>query len=912
MKDEDKTREQLIEELIKLRDLIDKLKESEDRWKRDEEKLRQNELVLSNWMKMAHGGSWRWDRGNDYIWLSEETCEIFGIEKSDNLIIPKALMDMVHSEDRGAIVEAMAKVANGSAETYDLTFSILRQDGEVRWIEAISPKIAAFTEDGRPKTLVGTIQDITERKRVEEELKESELKFRTLSEQSLVGIAIIQGDRIAYVNQAICDITGIPINEFSNGDIVSLSEIVHPDDRDYVVGQLRKKFSGDVDVAPQYKYRIQKNGGDVKWVEQYSKAINFGGSIAVFATMIDITERMKVEEALRESGEMFRAITENTVLITSIVDGDGAYKYISPAINKIAGYNHDEIVGKKPEDFFHPDDLLESEKTILKAIENPGESIPMSIMRGRKKDGSWIYLEGFVTNLLDVKGVNGIVFNARDITEKMQAENELEESRKNLKALFDSVDDFFLIVDLDGNIIQTNPAVESHLGFSREELTKMSILQIHSPDRRKEVKEIFADIVNGKRDSCNIPVITKDGSTVPVETKITLGKWSGKDVTFGITRDITERLQGEEALRESEEKLRNFFENSKDVIFLSTANNGFIDVNPAAEKFFGYTKDELLEMDISDIYANGKIREIGLNLLDERSSLQDMEVEYKRKDGTIVNGLITATLRKDKDGNIVGYQGIIRDITDRKKTEAQLLAARKMEAIGSLAEGMAHNFNNILVGIMGYSEYLLSKKSEDDPDYKALNTIHGASLKASGLTRQLLNMTKGGKSKPVNMCLNDVVKTILSIITETFDKSIEIKTYLSDDLSEVMGDFIHLEQCLLNLCINARDAMPDGGRITIETFNQRLDEDFVKAHLGAQVGDYVVMSVTDTGKGISSEIKEHIFEPFFTTKGDEVGTGMGLSTVYGIVNSHGGLVAVYSKPGEGSTFKLYFPVLQCD
>lgn len=230
-----------------------------------------------------------------------------------------------------------------------------------------------------------------------------------------------------------------------------------------------------------------------------------------------------------------------------------------------------------------------------------------------------------------------------------------------------------------------------------------------------------------------------------------------------------------------------------------------------------------------------------------------------------------------------------------------------MEAIGSLAGGMAHNFNNILVEIMGYSEYLSSKKGKDDPDYKAPKTIHEASVKASRLTQQLLSIGRGGKYNPVRLCLNDVVSRFLSLIEGTFDKSIEIKTSLSEGLSTITGDVAQMAQCLLNLCINARDAIPNGGKIIIETFNQRLDEDFIKTHLGAVEGNYVIISITDTGMGILPEIKKRIFELFFTTKEDEDRTGMGLSIVYGIVNNHRGLITVDSEKGSVCTFCLYSP-----
>ncbi len=376
-------------------------------------------------------------------------------------------------------------------------------------------------------------------------------------------------------------------------------------------------------------------------------------------------------------------------------------------------------------------------------------------------------------------------------------------------------------------------------------------------------------------------------------------------------KELEDKVEEKTAeLLKSEEKFRDFFETSRDVVFLSTLKGGFVEINKAAEELFGYSRSELLEMDIFDLYADKKIREIGLQLLNEIGFIQDLEVVYKSKDGILINCLITATLRKDKDGNIIGYQGIIRDITDKKKLEKQIMATQKMEAIGSLAGGIAHNFNNILVGIMGYSEYLSSKKGEDDPDYKALKTIHEATIRASELTRQLLNIARREEYRRQEVSLNDIIRRALSLVAGTFDKSIEIETHLSGDLSIIEGDMGQLEQCVLNLCINARDAMPEGGRLIVETFNQRLDENFIKTHVGVLVGDYIVLSISDNGRGISPEIKEHIFEPFFTTKEDKGGTGMGLSTVYGIVKNHGGLVTVYSEEGEGSTFKLYLPTVE--
>jgi signal transduction histidine kinase len=303
------------------------------------------------------------------------------------------------------------------------------------------------------------------------------------------------------------------------------------------------------------------------------------------------------------------------------------------------------------------------------------------------------------------------------------------------------------------------------------------------------------------------------------------------------------------------------------------------------------------------------VQEIAQKLLDGETIL-NFTRPIETTEGKQLYIQASATPLYDLEGKQLGAILIYSDVTEKKRLEDQLIQSQKMEAVGTLAGGVAHNFNNILVGIMGYSEFLLSQKKENDPDYKALTIIHEGTIRASELTRQLLDVGRRGKYEETEVNLNDLVQWILPLIGGTFQKSIEVKTLLAKNLMIIQGNRDQLEQSLLNLCINARDAMPDGGLLTIETYNQRLDEEFVKSHMGVHTGDHVVLSVTDTGVGMSGEVKARIFEPFFSTKDNIGGTGMGLSTVYGIVKNHGGVITLYSEEGEGTTFKLYFPSLR--
>lgn len=380
-------------------------------------------------------------------------------------------------------------------------------------------------------------------------------------------------------------------------------------------------------------------------------------------------------------------------------------------------------------------------------------------------------------------------------------------------------------------------------------------------------------------------------------------------IAFISSRTSVVIKQSKEKLAESESRYREHVENIGDIVYVLDRNGRIKYVNKALEKLLGVSLNNLRKRKLKEIVTPQTYEELQ-DIIKKRKDVMDgkaFEITILCQDGLERTYEIRERVLMTNT-KITEIHGIGRDVTERKKMEEQVIQSQRMEAVGALAGGIAHNFNNILVGIMGYSEYLVSKKGLDDPDYKALETIHKGTIRASELTYQLLHVARGGEYKRTELNLNDVVESVHTLISGSFFSSIEINTYLASDLMVMEGDIGQLEQCLLNLCINSRDAMPKGGNLIIETKNQKLDQDFVETHFGAHEGDHVVLSVTDTGIGMTEEVKEHIFEPFFSTKDQKRSTGMGLSTVYGIVKNHGGMITVYSEVGEGTTFKLYFPV----
>ncbi len=370
--------------------------------------------------------------------------------------------------------------------------------------------------------------------------------------------------------------------------------------------------------------------------------------------------------------------------------------------------------------------------------------------------------------------------------------------------------------------------------------------------------------------------------------------------------------ESSEALRESEKKYRTLFEQSKDAIMIDNPADRIIDINPAGMELFGYSsKEEIWAVDIAnDIYVNSRDREIFKQTAARQRFIRDYEVKLKKKNGELLTILITATTVYDEAGNVTAYQGIFRDVTSERMLEDQLLHARKLEAVGRLTGGIAHDFNNILSAVTSYIYLLQKKMAATDPLRIYVNQIHVTVERAARLTQGLLTFSRKQVSNPKPVGLNEIVGNVEPLLRQVLGEDIVLKTALSDEDLTITADSGQMEQVLVNFAANARDAMPAGGRLTIETRPVELSSDFVRMHGQGQPGNYVLLSVADTGIGMDEKTKGHIFEPFFTTKEAGKGTGLGLSIVHGIIKQHNGYIEVFSEPGKGTMFKLYLPAKQ--
>jgi PAS domain S-box-containing protein len=378
----------------------------------------------------------------------------------------------------------------------------------------------------------------------------------------------------------------------------------------------------------------------------------------------------------------------------------------------------------------------------------------------------------------------------------------------------------------------------------------------------------------------------------------------------GVVLNISDRREPGETPQKREAKFRAIFERVAAGIALVDTGGRLMESNPALQKMLGYGEQELRNKGFLEFgYSDDAISDVDLykELISGARDHYQMERRYTRKDGSPVWGLVNVSLFRNERGDPDFAIFMIEDITERKRLENQLLQSQKMETVGRLAGGIAHDFNNLLTVLSGYAQLSLLALGEDAPLRGNLVEIKKATERASALTHQLLAFSRRQVMDMKVIDLNTVLKDLDKMLRRIIGEDIELKTILAGNLGRVKTDPGQIEQVILNLVVNARDAMPKGGILLLETTNVELDEGYARYHIGVAPGRYVLLSVTDTGCGMSAEVREHIFEPFFTTKAKDKGTGLGLSTVYGIVKQSGGNIWVYSELDRGTTFKIYLP-----
>ena len=510
----------------------------------------------------------------------------------------------------------------------------------------------------------------------------------------------------------------------------------------------------------------------------------------------------------------------------------------------------------------------------------------------------------------------------QEIVERNQAEENLKNRNAFIETILNNLPIGLAVNKIaDGKAIYLNDKFEEIYGWPKNVFTDVDNFFLHvmpDPVQRKTRKEIImSDIVSGdpSRMHWENEVVTNQRGETKFITAVNIPLYE-QDLMISTVQDVTERISGEKALTKSERRFKRLVESVTDYIYAVKVENGLpvaILHGPGCLAVTGYTSEEFdANLNLwhriihpADLFA---VTEYEKKVL-EGISMNPLEYRIMHKDGTIRWVRNTAVLRFDKNENLIDYDSLVSDITPLKQLEAQLRHAQKMEAVGQLAGGVAHDFNNILTAIIGYGNLLLKKLPEGDSLNDYAQHILASAERASRLTHSLLAFSRKQviDLKPVDV--NEIISRVEKLLLMVIGEDIEIKTRLSKQDLPVLADGMQIEQVMINLATNARDAMLTGGLLLIETDSCEIDEDFLKTHAYGKPGTYAFIAVTDTGIGMDEDIRAKIFEPFFTTKEVGKGTGLGLAMVYGIVKQHNGYINVYSEPSKGTTFKIYLPLI---
>lgn len=781
-------------------------------------------------------------------------------------------------------------------------------------------------------------------------LRKSESLFRTLAETVSAAILIARGSRIIYANPYTLLTTGYTIDELLGMDFWDLA---HEDFRDKVRERGLARQRGEY-FAPRHEVKVVTSTGKEIWIESAAAIIDYEGQPAMLITGFDITERKRAEKALKESEARWRTLIESAPQLVYTIDREGRILHVNRAAT---GLSKENSVGSFIYDYLSEETASMVRARVERVFETAVSEL-FEIASGTDEPETWYACA--LSPVISDSQVVAAILNSTDITKHKRAEEALQKKAEQIihhqKALLELAQmDFSDLDESIRKITQVDAATleveRAGVWFFNEEASEiicadlyLSSKKIHQSGFTLRVSlypRYFESLTNNRALAVSdaagdprtsefarehlIPLRVASMLDVPIwlrgkivgilchERVGEAREWTPEEQDFAasiadlvsLAIEASQRRRVEEALRASEEKYRELVENLSDVIYAVDPKGRINYISPSVEALSGYTPSEVTGRPLID-FVHKEDRPLvrhyfkkylsGLSeTFESRLITRSGQVRWVRSSGKSAVAF----------GRVTGVQGVITDITERKELEHQLLQSQKMEAIGMLAGGVAHDFNNLLTGILGYTQLILRRLSTADPMRKEIEEVEKASVQAASLTNQLLAFSRQQVLQPRVIDLNDVVIENSRLLRRIIGEDVELVTVLAPDLGCIKADVMQIQQVMLNLAVNARDAMPQGGKLAIETTNVSLDSDFGHKHIGISPGPCVRLTVSDTGVGMDEETRSRIFEPFFTTKGR--GSGLGLSTVYGIIRQSGGNIMVQSEIEKGTRFTIYLP-----
>jgi len=730
--------------------------------------------------------------------------------------------------------------------------------------------------------------------------------FRVVAETATDAIVTTdEQSTILFVNTAAERIFGYAISEMMHQPVTMLMPHYLPEAHRAAVGgypQTGKKH---------FSWTAIKLTGLHRSGREFPVEVSLGehvrGKRRIFTGIVrDISEREQSESLLRQSQEKYASMVHSSPdAITLRSLPDRRYLEVNEGFTRLTGYSAEEVMGKTPAEL----DLWVEQRphqTTLQMVETEGQ-VQGEEFRFRTKTGEIRYGRLSAVRVV-INGKPCMLSVTHDITDRKRAEAEASQ----LALIVESSEDAIVGKSLDGKIRSWNAGAERIYGYSASEVLGQPVRILIPPEQHDELPEILEKLKRDERIQHYETIrVRKDGRRINVSTSISPVKDSeGKIIgASAIARDVTQRKSVEAQLQKSEAQFRSLVHDAPYGIYRVTMDGRLLHVNPALTAMLGYdSQEELMRLNMEkDVYRDPQSRRRFLKEYGHEQDFRGVEAEWRRKDGKFITVRVTGHPVVEKDNSVAYFEIFAEDITERRSLERQLLQAQKMEAIGRLAGGIAHDFNNLLSVILGHSDILEQQVATNGAMRKSVEATRNAAERAAALTLQLLAFSRKQLIEPTVVDLNTSVTEIQKMLHRVIGEDVELAIRLQPDLGYIKADPGQLGQVLMNLAVNSRDAMPSGGTLAIETANVELDETYVRQHLGARPGPFVMLAVSDTGIGMGSETLSHIFEPFFTTKDPGKGTGLGLSMVYGIIKQNNGYIMAYSEPGRGTTFKIYFP-----
>jgi two-component system, cell cycle sensor histidine kinase and response regulator CckA len=762
---------------------------------------------------------------------------------------------------------------------------------------------------GEKNTIVGYLaiqRDITQRKSVEVALRESEASYKGLFNSVADAIYIQDREgRFLDLNQGAVDLYGYP-REFLIGKTPEDLSAPGMNDHQKIIDAVRKTFTGE---PQQFEFWGKRKNGEIFPKDvRLNRSVYFGQEVVV-ALGQDITERKKAEEAVRRSEMRFRRVWESSMDGMRILDADGRIVMVNDSFCRLMGKPEEELIGQPFTVLYESESVEqdESDRNIYRhRFENRSfahhQEVELSLPQGRR------ILVGLSNSLLEIPNEPPLLLSIfRDMTERRFAEEKMRESEEKFRSLSEQSPNM-IYINKGGKVVYVNEKCVELLGYSKEEFysPSFSFLDLIAEDYRPLVQENFTKhLSGGEIPTYEYLLLGKNGQRIVGLHTTRLINYEGSNAILGIVTDITEHRRAEDELR----RLYRAVEQSPTSIVITDVAGTIEYVNPKFTEVSGYSLEEVkgktprvLKSGYTSPAEYTKLWETILSGKEWRG-----EFRNKKKNGELYWELASISPVRDASGTITHFLAVKEDVTARKMLEQQLWQAQKMESLGTLASGVAHDFNNILGIILGYASLLRQKSLLVDKAVPYVDSIITAAERGAGLVKQILTFARKSEFKLAHIDVNSIIGELTTMLGETFPKTITLSLQLEKDLPPLSIDRTQLHQALLNLCVNARDAMSEHGSISIAT--RLVNGGILAQRFPSSKGiDYVEISVSDTGSGIDEATKGRIFEPFFTTKDVGKGTGLGLSVVFGVVQEHQGFVDVESEPGRGSTFRVYLPL----